>query len=1122
MHSVLAARTNFSIGESILTPEKLIDAALKVGAKAVAITDTMSCTGMIDFTNRAKKAGVKPIIGCRLRLVDDPRWKKTKEDKKAPPEYFVTWYVLSERGLKALFRLLTLANSDERFYNTAKLSFTDLYNELANVDGDDVAIASSDAQSVILHKDATAILETIKNALDASSVFLTLTPINTPYWDSVNVKALDLAEKLELPTLVTRPVFYDAGEGKADAHEVLAAVTRNVRADEMWHWSNAARDLHPLSLKDLTGETVMAYKRLGERRDLTGHGNAFSMGVKNTADLVERVNYQWSKAPVSLPKMAEDEFGTVVAEAKKGWGQRFSNSVFGHKPTTEELRTIYQPRLKYELEVLKKLDFSGYFLLVQDVVQFAKKAGILVGPGRGSVGGSLVAYLLGITDCDPLRFGLLFERFINPDRIDLPDADLDFMSERRHEVVEYLTNKYGAARVAGVSNFLTIGPASAIKDVGKALGLDESETRASKLAPKEHGANVKLTPAADMVAEIGAFRDKYPPVWNVCLNLEGVMRTVGQHAAGIVVGGCDLVERAPIERRKGESVVAWDKRIVEDQGLVKMDILGLSTLDLINLTVKYIRERHKERVDLLRIPLDDAKVLDNFANAISTGIFQFESGGMRRLLKELGKDGTITFEDVTAATALYRPGPMESGMMDSYYLRKQGEESVDYDHPLLEEVLKETYGVFVYQEEVMQASRVIAGYTGAEADKLRKIMGKKLPEEMEKERDKFVSGCVKTVGSTEEWANELFDKIAGFAGYGFNKSHSVVYTLISYQSMWLKTYYPVEFIAAALSLMGDDRLPELMKDAERLGIEVLLPDANLSTEKFEILTDTKLCIPFTRVKGLSEKAALEIVEARKTGKFASLADFEARCRSRMVHKGKIEALDKIGAFASIEPTQPIQRHPDRIKDQRELIPGLIFDTVPVHRKFNLDKPTKGKLEDLIAEYQRDHGPNEEGVGDGMPVRPFIGKDVKFMVITDAPTAGEEKDGMTWAYSFGSTAEALSEAGLAREDGYWTALLKRTKSGKVITAKEITDYVPYLKREIETLKPPCIAILGSTALRQFVPDFKGKASDAAGQVIYHKELDTNIVVGFNPGEIFHAPEKQANLNAVFSKVAELTV
>jgi DNA polymerase-3 subunit alpha len=1112
MHSILAARSSFSIGESIITVEDLVAAAKAVGATTVALTDTMSVTGMIDFTNRAKKAGTKPIIGCRLRLVDDPTWRKTKEDKKNKPEYFLTYYVLSEKGLAILFKLLTLANTDERFYFTAKLGFDDLYSALADATADDVAIASSDTYSVGTHKDAAAILDKLKALLSENNVFLSLSPINTPYWDTLNKRSIELADTLGLPTLVTRPVLY--GKGNATPAAVMNAVCRNVKVGSTWAWDPAVEDLHPLNGVELVREAQATMERLRSRDASTDPRPHFIRGLRNTDKLVDLVKYEWKKAPVSLPKMAPDEFRAVVELCKLGFAKRLGQETFGHKPTAEDLVNVYKPRLIYELGVIEKLKFSGYFLLVQDIVSYAKSNGILVGPGRGSVGGSLVAYLMGITDCDPIRFGLLFERFINPDRIDLPDADLDFMSERRHEIVDYLIAKYGRDRVAGISNFNSLAAASTIRDVGKAFGLSEDQTRCSKLVKKAHGANIELTKQVSLVPEIAQWAEANKPLWDICCTIEGSLKSMGRHAAGVVVGGVDLVERAVIERRTDGATINWDKRIVEDQGLVKVDILGLETLDLINKTLAYIRKRHSKSVNLLAIPLNDEKVLDNFAKAKTTGIFQFESGGMRRLLKELGRD-FITFDDITAATALYRPGPMESGMMDSYWKRKQGVETVEYDHELMEPILKPTFGVMVYQEQVMQVSRVIAGYSAPDADKLRKIMGKKLPEEMAKERGKFCDGCVKTVGCTADWAGDLFDKIEGFAGYGFNKSHSVEYTLISYQAMWLKTNFPVEFYASALSLMKEEKLPGILKDANEFGVEVQMPDINLSTGQFEILNDTTLCIPFNRVKGISENTTGAILKARETGPFISKADLTARVERRKCNVRHVETLDKIGAFTRVEPGQLPWDHPDRIKDQRELIPGLVASSVPIRRDFASDKDSKIALIKVVGQYRH------EQKDDGAQVKPALGKDARFMVISDCPTGSEERSGqISFGDSFQAVASALSEVGLSRADGYWTSLIKRPKEGKQVAPAEIERYWPYLQQEIAITKTPIIVLMGSISVRHFVPDFKGKASDSPGKVIYSKELDANLVIGFNPGEIYHDPDKQIAMNEVFASVAHL--
>ena len=1030
-----------------------------------------------------------------------------------PREYFVTVYARNDAGMKAIFRLLTLGSSEDRFYYVPKLGFQDLYDEVT----DDLAVVMGDAASALEHPGVLSICHKLAGL--TKHLYLPIIPINTPYYGRLNEISMGLA-KSGYPLLLVRPALYEC-DG-ADAQEVMYAITDNHKMSDPWHRSRFNRDMHVIGVKDVVSEITATAKHLSVRLglDLSTCVAAFKQGLQNTVGFVDAIEYEWKKAAVSLPQMAPDEYQAVVDACKAGWGVRFAGPIFGHTPTPEDLKTVYIERLKYELSILKKLEFSGYFLLVADIVSHAKGEGILVGPGRGSVGGSLVAYLMGITECDPIRFGLLFERFINPDRLDLPDADLDFMSERRHEVVDYLVTKYGQERVANVSNFGTLGAASAIRDVSRVFSLPESAYVVSKYVPKKHGANVPLTECRDEVAEINDFADKHAGLWTIMERLEGTIRNFGTHAAGIVVGGCDLVERAVVERRSDNSVICFDKRTVEDQGLVKVDILGLRTLDLIGLALQYIKERTGAAPDIMAIPLDQKDVLDRFAAGKTTGVFQFESGGMRRLLKDLGHDGVITFDDITACTALYRPGPMESGMMESFAKRKQGLESIDYDHPLMEDVLGETFGVIVYQEQVMKVSQIIAGYNGADADKLRKIMGKKQPEEMKKERGKFVDGCVATIGADPRWAGALFDKIEGFAGYGFNKSHSVEYTLISYQCMFLKVNYPSEFFAAALTVMDEDKLPAIIQDAKSFGISVSTPDINNSTGRFEVVTDKMLAIPFQRIKGISTNTVGAILEARKAGKFASKADFIARVEKRKCNIRMQDLLDRVGAFALIEPGSVARDHPDRIKDLVELIPGLITANVPVNRDMHTDRVTKDALGLLVDEYRTKHGPGGDEA-DGMPVKPGFGKGARFMIICDAPNGQEDGAGvMGMSLSSGAVAEAIFESGLEIRDAYWTALIKRPKRDKQVSLEEINLYKEYLDREIAILNPPVIVLMGSVTTRTFMPGFRGKASDAAGKIVYSKELDANLVIGFSPGEIYHAPEKQTNMNDVMYAVASL--
>lgn len=1110
---MLSCRTDFSIGESILNVDALVEEAARLNQVSVAVTDTMSVTGMIEFSTAAKKKGIKPIIGVRLRLTDDPKWRPGDGEKKKhmPPEYYLTLYALTQKGMLAIYKLLSLANSEERFYYVSKLGFTDLYDELA-LHRDDLAVSLGEENSVLEHPAANDIVERLTGV--CTNVFAPFVAVDTPYFGRVNEISSKLVDKFGIKPLLVRPAFYK--EGKADAQEIMSGITDGNKVTDGWFRSRHNRDMHCVGNAEMIKQVKDAVTHLFTR-GVAKAGVHFREAALNTMVLSNLVTYEWSKAPVSLPQMAPDEFIAVRDACLVGWKERFDAEVFGHKPDQKELIEVYKPRLAYELSILKKLGFSGYFLLVQDIVQFAKRSGILVGPGRGSVGGSLVAYLMGITDCDPVRFGLLFERFINPDRLDLPDADLDFMSERRHEIVEYMIGKYGKARVAGVSNFGTLAAASAMRDVGRVVGIPERDYSVSKLVPKLHGQNVSLPKCREAVSEINAFANTYPEYWDIMETLEGSIRNFSQHAAGMVIAGVDLIERAVVETRKDNAVVCWDKRIVEEQGLVKVDILGLKTLDLINLACNYIRERHGKSPDLNRIPLDDKGVLAMFAEGKSTGVFQFESGGMRRLLKELGVDGDISFEDITACTALYRPGPMESGMMESFYLRKQGRENIDYDHPKMEEVLKDTFGVIVYQEQVMQISRVIAGYNGAEADKLRKIMGKKLPEEMEKERGKFVNGAIATVACEPKWAEELFDKIAGFAGYGFNKSHSVEYTLISYQCMWLKHHYPVEFYAAALTIMDEDKLPVLLRDAKQQGIVVETPTINNSTTRFEIITDTRLTMPFQRIKGISEKTGQAILDARAAGAFKTKADFLARVEKRKCNSKHQDALERVGAFAWIELTTPRPDDPCRIKDQIELLPGLISATVPITHSMHVDKDTKETLAELIDDCR------SKTLTEGSPTKPHFGKKAKFMIISDCPGNEEDTTGlMGLSRSNSAVLEALEEAGLSLVDVYWTALVKRPKRAKQITSDEIALYKGYLDCEIETLQPPVIVLLGSQSVRHFMPTFKGKASEAAGKVIHFNDLNSNVVIGFNPGEIHFSPEKQVDMNAVFSAVADMLI
>ena len=736
LNHALAVRSDFSIGESLLQIDHIIEKAQELGYESVALVDTMSLHGMVDFSNKAKKAGVRPIIGCRLRVYDDPTYRKPSkssgEKAKDNPFYMLKVYATDERGVKSLLKLLSKASSPEYFYYHARCGLADV---LA-LEG--VAVSTGDLFNLFHHPRHSDILWQLQSRFGNDKVFVELCPIDTPLFDTLNAKALTVAATHAAPTLVTYPTLYRDAED-APTLEVLGCITTNTQMDVSYRPKQFVKDFYFAAPTHLVERVKQAAKRVAIWNKVMS-AEGWAKGLKNIQTLADLCGYQFKKQDVCLPKMADNEFIALGKKCIEGWKRRFTTPVLGYVPPAE-LMPAYKERLNYELAVLKKMGFSGYFLLVEDLVMWSKENGIIVGPGRGSVGGSLVAYLLGITDVDPIRFNLLFERFINPERLDLPDADLDFMSSKRHLVVEYLTAKYGGDRVAGISNYATMASASALRDAGRVAGLSNIDLMATKLVPKEHGQSYSLTDAAKAVPELEKFRDEHPDIWGHALRLEGAMRSFGQHAAGVIVAGEPLTERAVVETRGETPVVNWDKRVVEDWGLIKMDLLGLSTLDVMEIAKRYIKERHGKTIDYLKLPLEEKDIMEAFGRGDTTGVFQFESPGMKKLLRSLAQGGLLTFEDITAATALYRPGPMDSGLMDDFIAIKQGHKLPYYDHPNMEAALKDTYGVIVYQEQVMQVAVDLAGFTRAEADHLRKAMGKKDKDKMAEMKEKFVSGA---------------------------------------------------------------------------------------------------------------------------------------------------------------------------------------------------------------------------------------------------------------------------------------------------------------------------------------------------------------------------------------------
>lgn len=1085
MKVLWGARTNFSLGESILTTRRLCERAKELGYTHVAIADTMSVTGLIDAALEAKKAEVELLSGCTLRV---QHWDKPGVVFQ-PKVYCET--------LESFRELLKTLSSAEQINRQSALTWDTF---VALLSAASFIITTGDAMSVFSSafpaSDVDELVKRIEDACSAaqseSQLVAETVGIKSPYFDRLNGEAQAFVARTGLPLIISGMPLY-ATLGEAEARDVMHAITRNMRLTSTARQILEGTDHSMKSWDDTHALVSVPSDNVLEER------------------LVGALAWRWSKRPVSLPKMADDEYRALLDLCKASWKDRLGHEIMGYKPDAAVMPE-YVARLKMELGVLKKLGFCGYFLLVVDLVRWAKSQGIVVGPGRGSVGGSLVAFLIGITEVDPIRFGLLFERFINPERLDLPDADLDFMSARRHEVVGYLSGKYGAECVANISNYNTLGPASAIGEVGKAFDVPAHDLGFKSYLPKEHGQAVPLETCEEIVPELQTYMTKYPHEYQISKQLEGQVRSMGMHAAGVIVAAVPIAERAAVEDRGGVKTVCWDKRVVEDQGLVKMDILGLTNLDVIARALEKIKRDEGLEVNMLDVPLDDPEVLDAFGRADTVGVFQFEGGGMRKLLKDLREGGELTFGDLSAATALFRPGPIDAGLMADYVSVRQGAAMENYEHPNMEAALKSTFGVIVYQEQVMRLARDLAGFSFAGADKLRKAMSKKDHEKMAAERGKWIAGCKEHSGIDEAWSSALFDKIEKFAGYAFNMSHSVEYSIISVWTMWLKIHHPYAFYAASLEVLREDKLSSLVRDAAKRGIEVLPPDINESTSEFRRVGND-LIAPLTRIKGIGEPTEQAILAARAAcgGKFASVDELIDKVERRRCNTRHRAILDEVGAFANITPGALPARHPDRVKTQKGLLPGLVIEAVRADRYIVIDDYIKQELTKLYLDLRKENA----------IVLPRFGKKPKMALVLESPTFQDEKAGkLMETDSAQCIREALRSAGLSLSDVYVTTLLKRPKVDKQASAEEIRFAKPFFEREMELLKPAVIVALGSFVARELCPDEKGGIMELNGKVIFDKARDASVVLTISPGQIWHDPDKQSMMNEAVSRAATL--
>ena len=871
----LNVRTHYSFLESTIKVPDLVKAAKQAGMTAVAMTDKGQLYGAMELQKYTEKEGVKAIFGAEVLVVE--------KDRTDPKDRRTTSLVLLCETLAGYQNLLHVVSHGflEGFQHGVPR--VDRALLAAHTDGL-IALSgglAGDVTQAVLRGDldgARQRAEGWRALFGPEHFFLEVQDVGFTECPPANDALLALGEELGLGCVATNAVRY-LKQDDARAHAALLCVGMNK------------------SYRGIEGDIPNGFwfkPEAAMREALPG------ACVDRAAVIADRCNVKIPVGKTFLPNYPVPEGVSrpdfLRQTAREGLERRFQE-MDARKEAYD--RAAYTARLELEVDVIVQMDFPGYFLIVWDFIAEAKRLGVPVGPGRGSGAGSLCAYALTITDIDPMKYGLLFERFLNPERVSMPDFDIDFCMDTRGKVIEYVSKKYGQHQVGQIITYGALKAKAVLRDIGRVMDLSVGEVnRLAGLVPEELG--ITLADARTKEPRIDALiaeDARYGEVFEMGQKLENCYRHAGVHAAGIVISGDPLWHYVPICRgANGELVTQYAKDEVEQAGLVKFDFLGLKTLTVLDIAVRIINEtRTQDLFDLRAIPMDDRPTFELLSSGDTTGVFQLESSGFKELMRKLKPD---LFEDVVAAVALYRPGPLQSGMVDDFVKCKHGEKEVTYPHPALAECLHETYGVIVYQEQVMTIARVIAGYTLGGADLLRRAMGKKKPEEMKKQRDIFLAGAVTTGICPADKAGEIFDLMAYFAGYGFNKSHSAAYALISYQTAYLKAHHPVEFMAALLTCDGDntDKIVRLVGDARQSGLRVLPPDVNASRKGFSVDAGA-IRFGLGAIKNVGEGAVDTILEARTTdGAFSSLFDFTERVDMKRINRRVLEALVKSGAF----------------------------------------------------------------------------------------------------------------------------------------------------------------------------------------------------------------------------------
>jgi DNA polymerase-3 subunit alpha len=880
----LHLHTGYSLLDGACRIGQVIDHALANDMPAVAITDHGVLYGVIDFYKTAMSKGVKPIVGCEAYVAPGSRFERKSDVSRSHNSHLVL-LATNSTGYANLMTLISAAHL-EGFYYKPRIDREILASHHDGLIGMSACLKGEPANR-LFNDDLAGAVKATGEYLDIfgkNNFFLEVQNHGLPEQTKVNQHMLELSRQSGAPIVATNDVHYLKKEHAA-AHEVLLCLqTQTVMSDRN-------------RMRYRTNEFYMK-----TRAEMEQALAEFPGVIDRTLEIAERCNLEIEFGSPHFPTFVTPK-GITQKDYLIKLGFEGITSRYGIKDPVNPKDSIEHDivaRFHHEMTVIEKTGFINYFLVVWDFVRFAHEKQIPVGPGRGSGGGSLVAYVLGITAIDPLRYDLIFERFLNPERVSPPDFDIDFCQTRRGEVIEYVKNKYGKENVAQIITFGSLGSKTVIRDVGRALEIPYSKCDyLSKMIPEDPKMTLKL--ALEQNPEFKKAHDTdedCKKILNIGFALEGLQRNAGTHAAGVVIGEKPLSQIIPLARDKeGQIITQFSMEPLGEIGLLKMDFLGLKTLTVIQEALDLIREHRGVTIELEKMPLDDKPTYELFNRGDTVGVFQLESAGMRDLIRRISVN---RIEDLIAMIALYRPGPMN--MLQDYVDRKCGKAKVTYEHPLLEPILKETYGVMVYQEQVQKAANVLAGYSLGQADILRRAMGKKKSEIMEKERARFVDGCKKTNAISTKLAGQIFDVMAKFAGYGFNKAHSAGYAVIAYQTAYLKANYPAEFMSALLSCeMGNaDKLPVFISEAEEIGLKILPPDINTSGVRFTPAGDA-IRFGLAGIKNIGEGAADAIArERRKEGPYTTLINFCSRLDGQTVNKKVVESLVRCGAMDSLK------------------------------------------------------------------------------------------------------------------------------------------------------------------------------------------------------------------------------